>query len=271
MRPTRRLPALVVAAAVATALACGDVPTLSNGIAYITGVVSPALAVAAGDTLRDSNGNVAPLRVYAFGRASENDTLPDVPVRFLVTSFDTGLKIDGTTGIVTASDAIRAVSIVGQVNGALQTPVFTLQVVPQPDSLALTVAHDSIHADTIVGGLLSDSLIANVTGVRGGARVAAPFIVVQYDITRVAKAGVAVATDTLIALVDERQRFLPTSPRSALDTTDASGLAVRRVRVVTDAFDTVYVQVTAKDLAGRRLKGSPALHVLVRGFASNTP
>ena len=68
MRHTLRLAA--IAAAVAT-LSCGDVPTLANGVAYYTPVLLPLPAVAAGDTLRDSFGRPAPLRVLAFSRDSQ--------------------------------------------------------------------------------------------------------------------------------------------------------------------------------------------------------
>jgi hypothetical protein len=269
MRATLRLAVSAVAAAVATALACGEVPTFPSDVAYISDVVSPSPTIAAGDTLRDSTGHVAPLRVYAFGRAG--DTLRDIPARFLVTSFDTGVKIDGT-GILVASDSIRSVSIIGQVIGALQTPQFTLQVVPQPDSLAHPTVGDSIKADSLFGGLVGPALDVNVSGMRRETRVPVPFIVVHYDITRIVFRGDgATQPDSLIALIDDSKRFLVRAPRTALDTTDAAGLASRRVRVLTDAFDTVYVQVTAKDLKGAQLKNSPLLYTLVRGFPSDTP
>jgi hypothetical protein len=141
-----------------------------------------------------------------------------------------------------------------------------LPVVPQPDSVALTVDNDSIADDTTFNGL-ARALNVRVTAVRGGALVPVPFIVVRYDITHIVfnNQG-ATEPDSLIALVGDNRRFLGKSPHTAFDTTDASGLAMRRVRVLTDAFDTVYVQVTAKDLKGRPLKGSPALQTLVRGF-----
>jgi hypothetical protein len=269
MRPKLRVAVGATVVAIATALACGDIPTFQDGVAYISNVVSPSATVAAGDTLRDSAGHVAPLRVYAFGRA--DDTLPGIPARFLVTSFDTGIKIDGT-GILVASDSIRAVSIIGQVGTALQTPLFTLQVIPQPDSLAHVAVSDSINADSIFVGLASPALDVSVSGMRKETRVPVPFIVVHYDITRIAFRGDgATQPDSLIALVDDSKRFLVRTPRTALDTTDASGLASRRVRVLTDAFDTVFVQVTVKDLKGNPLKNSPVLYTLVRGFPSNTP
>ena len=64
---------------IAAALACGEVPTLDQGIAYISTIILPAPAVAVGDQLRDSLGNVAPLRIEAFDRNDEQ--LPDPQVQ----------------------------------------------------------------------------------------------------------------------------------------------------------------------------------------------
>jgi hypothetical protein len=262
MRPARLLATMGASLAIAAALSCGEVPTLAGGVAYISGVVSPSLAVAAGDTLRDSLGDIAPLRVYAFGR--ESDTLPGIPVSYLVTSLDTGVKIDAA-GVVAVSDSVRAVRIVGQALGALQTPELTLQVVPQPDSIQRTPVNDSIR-DTL-GVRLSQPLDVTVTGLRRGTRAGVPFIVVTYQIDSVTPApGTGTLPDTSFLLADDQGRFSIRTPRIARDTTDASGQASRRVRVSTNAFDRVYVRVTARNLKGEKLRGSPATWVLVRGF-----
>jgi hypothetical protein len=265
MRPGRLLAGFAASVAITTALACGDVPTLPDGVAYISAIVSPSLAVAAGDSLRDSLGHVAPLRVFAIGR--NGDTLPGIPVVFRITSFDTGIKIDNTTGYLLASDSVRAVRIVGQVINLLQTPEYTLQVVPQPDSLQQAIVNDSIRANATLQAIVSDSLTVTVSGLRNGARVGVPFILLQYQIARLvpATAGAGLP-DSVFALVNDLNRFDPKAPRFSLDTTNASGTASRRVRVSTDAFDSVFVTVTAKDLKGQLLKGSPATFALVRGF-----
>jgi hypothetical protein len=267
MRPRRLLAGFASCIAVMTALSCGDVPTLPDGVAYISGVVSPSLAVAAGDSLRDSLGNAAPLRVYAFGR--NGDTLSGIPVRFLVTSLDTGIEIDETTGLLVASDSVRPVRIVGQAIGLLQTPEFTLQVVPQPDSLQPAAVNDSIKGDPAFAGLgvVSAPLNVTVSGVRKGTRVAVPYVVVRYEITRVVLRPEGEGQpDSVFALLDDNRRFNPRAPRVAVDTTDASGLASRRVRASIDAFDSVYVRVTARSFRGQLLEGSPATFTLVRGF-----
>jgi hypothetical protein len=263
--PRRLLAGVGASVAIVAALSCGDVPTLPDGVAYISSVVSPSLAVAAGDTLRDSAGNVAPLRVYAFGR--NGDTLPGIPVRFVITSLDTGIRIDSTTGILVASDSVRPVRLVGQAIGQLQTPEFTLQVVPQPDSLQLAVVNDSIRGDPAFLRLVSSPLNATVSGVRKGTRVGVPAIVVRYEITGLVPATAGAGqSDTVFALIDDNRKFDRETPRVSVDTTDASGLVSRRVLASIDAFDSVYVTVTARNLKGKLLKGSPATFTLVRGF-----
>ena len=58
----------VAAAGLSLVLSCGEVPTLASGIAYISAVELPSQVVIAGDTLRDSLGRAAPLRVRAFDK-----------------------------------------------------------------------------------------------------------------------------------------------------------------------------------------------------------
>jgi hypothetical protein len=265
-REARLLAVFGTSVAIVTALSCGEVPTLPEGVAYISGVVSPSLAVAAGDTLRDSLGRAAPLRVYAFDRNGDTIT-SGIAVRFLVTSSDTMLRIDDATGIVVASDSVRPVRIVGQAIGLLQTPELTLQVVPQPDLLQAKAVNDSIRGDPTFGAVVSQPLEVTVTGERKGVRVGVPFIVVRYEITRVVlRAGGEGQPDSSFALVEESKRFNLKTPRIALDTTDASGVASRRVRVSIDAFDSVMVSVTARSLKGIPLQGTPATYSLIRGF-----
>ena len=57
---------LVAVAACVLALACGSVPTFADGIAFISAIQLPSIAIEATDTLRDSLGHVAPLRIDAF-------------------------------------------------------------------------------------------------------------------------------------------------------------------------------------------------------------
>ena len=257
----------LASAAVALALSssCGDVPTLPSGVAYISGVMSPSLAVAAGDTLRDSLGRAAPLRIDAYDR--NGDLVPGIPVHFLITSLDTAIELDAATGYLVASDSLRAVRIVGQALDLLQTPEITLQVVQQPDQLLPKTVTDSIKGDANYGGIVSAPLDVTVSGLRNGAPVAVPSILVRYAITKVfAPAGSAAQPDTAFVLVNEAKRFDIKAPQVAVDTTDGSGLASRRVRVTSDAFDSLYVTVSATNLRNSPLRGSPVRYTLKRGY-----
>jgi hypothetical protein len=262
MRSRKMVGLACTGAMVATALSCGDVPTLPGGVAYISGVIAPSLAVAAGDTLRDSLGRVAPLRVDAYDRNGE--LVPGIEVHFLVTSLDSGIKIDSATGYLIASDSLRTIRLVGQTLGRLQTPEITLQVVPQPDQLQPKSGSGAIKPDASFGGIVSPPLDVTVSGVRSGSRVGVPSILVRYEITTVfAPAG---QPDTAFALVGDAKKFDIKAPRVAVDTTDANGFASRRVRVTSDAFDSLRVTVTASDLKNQKLAGSPFTYTLVRGY-----
>ena len=83
-------------------LACGDVPTFQEGVAYITPVILPSPAVALGDTLRDSTGAVAPLRL--FGIDSDGDTVRTLTPVFVVTT------VPGPSVRLTATNLATAAS-----------------------------------------------------------------------------------------------------------------------------------------------------------------
>lgn len=239
---------MAAAAALVAAIACGEVPTSADGIAFITPVVLPSLAVTAGDTLRDSLGRVAPLRVYAIG--ANNDTITATP-SFLVTSLPAGVTIS-PTGIVVALDSPRTVQIIGRIGDRLQTTAAVLEVVAQPDSAARTGTVDSLALATA-----SSPLQVTVTGLRRGTRVPVRGIIVRYQITNVYPSRA----------VDPKEFFFSAGLRGdltrAVDTTDASGVASRSVTSsVATGVDSVVVQATVTSLRNTRLGGSPVRFVL---------
>lgn len=238
----------------AVALACGEVPTLDQGIAYISPIILPAPAVAIGDQLRDSLGNVAPLRIEAFGRNDE--PLPDPQATFLPTVVPSLISISAD-GIVTASDTVstvKTVQIVGRVGSKLQTTAVSLLIVPQPDSLGRT--SDSLTTATLPA---SDTMRVTVTGLTGaGSRVAVPGIVVRYRIAGVYGPGADSATAVLTLPGGALSR---PDARLAVDTTDASGLASRTL-VVAGNVDSVVVYVRARSLRGEPLHGDSLRFIL---------
>ncbi len=236
----RYLAALVAVIAV---LACGDVPTLDNGIAYISPVQLPAPVVAAGDSLRDSLGRVVPLSIVAYDRSDA--PIPGVSANFIVSSFPAGVTIDGN-GKVFGLDSIRSVQIVGRVGDRLQTPPVILDVVPQPDSIAASGVPDSLKA------LSLSRLGVSVTGVRGGQRVRVKGIIVKYTVTSVYPAR----------SFDSSFVFLGSGRLTASDTTTTDGTSTTvGVKDVT-GLDSVAVLARANNLRGQPLKGSPVRFVI---------
>jgi hypothetical protein len=250
----RRALALGILAA-ATVLSCGEVPTVDDGIAYISPIILPAPAVAIGDQLRDSLGNVTPLLIEAFGR--DDEPLPDPVATFLPTVVPSPISISDD-GIVTASDtvsAVQTVQLIGRVGNRLQTTTASLLVVPQPDSLghgSSAVRQDSLPAQ--------DTMRVVVTGLNvNGARVPVPGVIVRYRVSGVY--GSNPSQGTVILTLDGRTVSRP-DPLAAVDTTDASGIASRTLVVAGTGLDSVAVFVRARSLRGEPLRGDSLRFVL---------
>lgn len=241
----------VAGAAFVAALSCGEVPTSADGIAYISPVMLPSPAVAAGDKLRDSLGQVAPLRVLAYDR--DGQVISNVPSMFVVSSLPAGVTIDAN-GIVTALDSIRTVQIVGRVGERLQTTTIDLHVVTQPDLMEGSGAVDSLV-------IKSSALSVKITGPRRGPRIPVRGIIVRYQIVKVN--GSSVVDSTVYKLVDDGNNTLRTDPRRAVDTTFTDGLASRFLTAAsTTGVDSVVVEARATKLDGTTLTGSPVRFVV---------
>ncbi|MDB4884393.1 MAG: hypothetical protein JWL95_3159 [Gemmatimonadetes bacterium] len=244
---------LVGAIAAVAALSCGEVPTLPDGIAYISPVILPSPAVALGDTLRDSTGTAAPIRLYGIGKAG--DTIAVTPT-FIVTSVPgRGVKLS-PSGVV-VGDSIRTVSIVGQVGTRLQTPPVTLDVVPQPDSIqASSNTRITLTATGTELLVTSEPLAVLVTSGSGATRVGVRSIIVRYRVSRWFPASF-VFPDTTLTLLDDAGRFQGTDGRTSVDTSDGSGTASRRVRSLPVGYDSIEVTASANNLKGLPLRGTP--------------
>jgi len=241
------------------ALACGEVPTLPDGIAYISSVILPAPAVAVGDTLRDSTGKAVPIRIVAFSQTG--DTIAVTPSYVVTTVPGKSITI-GSTGFV-VGDSVRPVQIVGRVGDRLQTPPVAFDVVRQPDSIAPSGLTKFLLGDVTTGEVFSISspLAVSVTSGATATRAGVKGIVVRYAVTNVFPSS-ATIPDTTIVLLDDANRFIFPTGRSAVDTTDAQGGASRRLRAVPFGFDSVEIQATANNLKGIPLKGSPIRFVV---------
>ena len=255
-------PALLVGAAVVViGLACGEVPTLPGGIAYISPVILPSPAVALNDTLRDSLGVATPLELFAIDNAG--DTVRTITPLFVVTTVP-GPSVHLTPTNLVIGDSIRTAQIVGQVGTRLQTPPALLDVVRQPDSIAASSGTSARFPAPSAGTLtavvpLGISVTSPQTAM--AARAGVKSIIVRYAVTRIFPASASIP-DTTLVLIDDSGRFLLPTGRSATDTTDPAGTASRQIRAIPLGFDSVEVSATANNLRGMPLRGSPIRFVV---------
>jgi hypothetical protein len=235
------------------ALSCGEVPTLPDGIAYISTVLLPSPAVALGDTLRDSLGVATPIRVYGIGNGG--DTIAVTPTFVVTTVPGKGIRLS-PNGIV-VGDSVRTVQIVGQVGTRLQTPPAPLDVVLQPDSIAATANLRTVVTATGTELLATSSpLSVSVTSGNGAARAGVRSIPVRYRVSRWFPASF-VFPDTTLVLLDDVGRYQGTDGRVSGDTTDGTGGAGRRVRTLPVGYDSIEITASANNLKGVPLRGSP--------------
>ena len=255
-------PAVLAGAALLVAgLSCGEVPTLPDGVAYISAVILPTPAVALDDTLRDSLGVAAPIRVY--GIDNSGDTVRSISPVFVVTTVP-GKGVRLVSGNLVIGDSLRTVQIVGQIGSRLQTPPASLDVVRQPDSIAAASNATTRFPAPGTGEVTSTaSLGVTVTSPPKDTtpRAAVKSIIVRFSVTKVFPAT-ATIPDTTLVLLDEQGRFRLPTGRDAVDTTDASGNASRRIRAIPLGFDSVEIRASANNLRGVPLKGSPVRFVV---------
>lgn len=231
-----------------TGLSCVEIPSDDDEILSFQFDPLPSPSVTLGDTLRDSLGTVRPLTVTAFNYRGETILTPDVRFRVL----DRRIRVDSITGIVIGDSATATVSRVlaslDGFTGSINVPV-------------------SLRPDTVVGSNARDSLAYSLTDTATnvsngiGVRVlhgpaTADSAVTSYRVTF----DILSPADTALArLLDESNR------RSRVDTTDATGIARRRVRIdvarLTSAVDSVIAQANVT-YRGQHVKGSPMRLVL---------
>jgi hypothetical protein len=256
MKRARSAWGVVLGTAAIIAISCGEVPTLPDGVAYITPVLLPLPAVAAGDTLRDSLGNAAPLRVRAFGRDSQE--ILGLPTTFVPTTLPADVTIDAN-GFLVADDTVRNVQIVGRVGDQLQTTVATLLIVPEPTSIGRPAA--DFAGDTVLTLPALRALPVTVTGVYRGTVTPVNGIIVRYRVDSLRPAGLPSGRAVLTNAAGSVSR-----PDSlvAVDTTDATGTASRTVLVLAGTgVETVFVSASARRLRdGLPLGGSPVSFVV---------
>jgi hypothetical protein len=251
-----RLRGAAVAASVLLALvtvgafACGDVSGSSTSVLSIQFDSLRAPSVVVGDTLRDTTGAVIVPVVHAFN--FRGDEIIPAPVWFQ--SPDSGISVDSLTGIVVA-DSLRSTSarIVATV-GSLQA-IQKVDVTLRPDLIAAVTGLDSLSYSLLDSTLnVSPPLAVKLThGVAPNDSVVKSYIV--------SFAIVSQSNPQLGQLVNDAGK------PSVVDTTDASGIAGRAIRLhplfltSAAAVDSIIVNATAK-YRGAEVSGSPVRLVL---------
>lgn len=233
-------------ASAAAILACTNIPTSSSEVLSFSVDQLPSPGVVVGDTLRDSTGVVRPITVSGYNYQGAAATNPRV--RFA--AVDRGIRVDSLTGIVRGDSVQPAARIVVTV-GSIQATV-PIAVTLRPDSLAPVNERDSLSYSLIdttvnVSPALSVKLLH---GARGDSVVTG--YRVSFAVTR--------PSGSVAQLVNDAGATGTTS-----DTTDASGVASRRVKLnvtqLTAASDSVIVMATAS-YRGVAVRGSPVRLVL---------
>jgi hypothetical protein len=234
--------------------ACSDIVSSSASVLSIVFDSLGAPSVVVGDTLRDTTGAVVHPLVHVFNFKGEE--VAQAPVYFL--SPDSGITVDSATGIVTA-DSLRSTParIVATI-GTLQA-VQNVDVTLRPDLLEAVNALDSLHY-SVVDTTLNVSPLLQVKLTHG---IAPDDSAVKSWI--VSFAIVAQSDPRLGELVNDG------GLSSVVDTTDASGIAGRKIRVhplfITSSVDSIVVNATAK-YRGVQVSGSPVRLVLLLKPAS---
>ncbi len=233
------------------AVACTDISGSSTSVLSIQFDSLSAPSVVVGDTLRDTTGAVIRPVVHAFNFQGE-EIIP-APVFFL--SPDSGITVDSVTGIVVGdslrSTPARIVATVGTLQ-AIQNVDVTLrpdlvQAVNGRDSLQYSLLDTTLNVSPLLTVTLTHGVAPNDSSVKS--------YIVSFAI-------VAQSNPQLGELVNDAGKA------SVVDTTDASGIAGRKIRLHPlflssgTAVDSIVVNATAK-YRGTQVNGSPVRLVLL--------
>jgi hypothetical protein len=206
----RRFVSTLVLVAIAAGVACIDM-SAPKGPASISALQLPSPSVVVGDTMRDSNGVAAPLRVIAFD--ANGNRLGEVAADFFITDTGRVAHIGGTTLV---GDQLGTVHVIGQI-GALQTPAVTIPVTVAPTN----ISPSTTPIDTLTVPITGDSATSMASSVlavtlHGANDSTAQGFIVKYAIVYapLTKAG---ATSPAVYLADDLGHI------ASSDTSDASG------------------------------------------------
>jgi hypothetical protein len=250
-------------ATAASAGACFDLSGPADDVASIGSIRAAWPSVVLGDTLRDSTGAVAPLRVAAFD--AHGDTIRDArPQLAVVGETERALRIDEdgrVLGLSVREGAAASDTVIALFFG-LQAPKLVLATVLRPDFVTrpagdieeqkLVVAPNDTSSKVTPAQLTVHVWHRYATGESAGV----PHWIVSYEIVEQ-----PASTD------GQPVAFLAASAaRSTRDTTDAQGTAARNLLVrahrMSQVQDTVVVRARAV-YRGAMLPGTSTLEFRV--------
>ena len=238
----RRTVGLLVAVAVVAGVACIDM-SAPKGPASISTLMLPSPSVVVGDTMRDSTGAVAPLRVIAY---DANDApIVEPPTLFLVIDTSGAGHIANSNKLV--GDKIGSISVLGQIAG-IQTTTVGVPVTIAPITFVIPTAIPDTLVVPFAGKDTTSASIGSVpinVTLKGRGDTASVGFVVKYDLVN-APASVGGSTTGAVYIGNDAGQ---PSPR---DTTDGSG-ASRKL------FVKSWLLADAELVAGRRTDSAVVL------------
>jgi hypothetical protein len=261
-----RLTRLTAAALIVAAWSCTKLPSDPTTPFSIAFRRAPSPSVVLGDVMRDSTGQPATLQAFAFNL--RGDTIRDYPVTYFLVARDSQ-PATLADGLITAysdtayiGDTLRVVAAAG---GVQSTPL-RIVVTLKPDALVLA-GSDTVRfllpaTDSLP---MSASMSVRLRHTPISPEPARDTVVPAYEVRyRVVRASSGNFDSSYVTISDASRHYAP------VDTTDASGIAARQLRVrrtkypypydtITpghSAVDTVYVDATAS-YKGSAVSGSP--------------
>jgi hypothetical protein len=249
-KPSARLTVSAILVAVAAAYACTDISDSSTAVLSIQFDTLPVPAVVLGDTLRDTVGAVVRPVVRAFN--FKGDEISPAPIWFQ--SPDSGVTVDSATGVITADALLPSPARIIATVGTLQA-IQRVDVTLRPDFIVAVNASDTLNYSLLdsTKNISPDLQVQLLHGIAPNDTAVKSYIV-SFEI-------VSQSNPELGELV------ITSNKPSAIDTTDAGGIAGRRIRLHSvfldspTAVDSIVVNATAR-YKGVPVTGSPVRLVL---------
>jgi len=238
----RAIPLSFLAGVALLVLACVDIPTGASSILSFEFEPLPSPSVVLGDSLRDTLGVAQRIPYKAFNYSGEE--VPDVSVRF--SALSRGIRVDSIKGFVIGDSVQSSAKIAARIKEFTNT--LSIAVTLRPDTAIASNSRDSLSYT------LTDTLnVSPAVGIKLiHGKVAGDSIVASYLVSfRI----VSQSNASLAWLVGDNNQS------SSVDTTDASGIASRKIRIdvtkITNPVDSVIVEAVAK-YRGAPVRGTPA-------------